>query len=92
MLQIDLNMIDKLIKEHKKDTEKIPTRKIKEMMRKKSQNIAIDRTKSYSQLERELELKNMTKIQEEKKKQEEIVHRYKHIYTKSLPPGYQFID
>ncbi len=92
LLETEVSMIDRLIKEHKKDTEKIPARKIKEMIRKKSQNIAVDRTKSFSQLERELELQNMTKIQQEKKKQQEMVNRYKHIYTKSLPSNYQFIE
>lgn len=92
LLQTDVNMIDKLIREHKKDTDKIPTRKIKEMIRKKSQNVAVDRTKSFSQLERELDLKNMTDMQKEKKEQQEMVKKYKHIYTKSLPANYQFID
>jgi hypothetical protein len=90
LMQTDLDTINNLIKEHKKDTGKISNKKIKQMMMKKSQNIAVDRTKTFSQLEKDLEIQNIMKIQHEKNEQKKIVDRYKNIYTKSLPP--QFID
>ncbi len=89
LIKTDVDTIDRLIKEHKKDTGKIPNKKIKEMMMKKSQNIAVDRTKSFSQLEKDLEIQNIMKIQTEKQQQQKVVDRYKNIYTKSIP---QFID
>lgn len=92
LLQTDLKTVQQLIAEHKKDTSKIPNKKIKEMIRKKSQNVVVDRTKSFSQLEKDLEIQNMMKIQMEKKKQQEMVDKYKHVYTRSLPVPHRYIN
>lgn len=89
LINTDVKIIDKLINEHKKDTGKIPKKKVKEMMRKKSQDIAIERKMSFSQLEKDLEIKNMMKIQMENREQQNTVNKFKHIYTKSLP---QFVE
>lgn len=89
LIKTDIDTIDRLIKENKKDTGKIPTKKMKEMIMKKSRNIAIDRTKSFSQLEKDLEIQNIVKIQAEKEEQKKMVGKYKNIYTKSIR---QFID
>lgn len=85
LLQTDINTIENLIKEHKKDTDKISKKKIKEMVMKKSQPIAVDRSKSFSQLESDLNIMNIIKIQQDKKKQKETVDMYKNIYIKTLP-------
>lgn len=93
LLQTDLKTIKELINEHKKDTTKIPNKKIKDMIRKKSQNIAVDRSKSFSQLEKDLEIQQIMQLQKEKQQQKKNVEKYQHIYTKSLPePPRRYIN
>lgn len=84
LLETDTATINKLIKENKKNTGKIPKKKARELVEEKSKSISVDNSMSFSDRERLMILEKNKEIQRDKQRQKEIVERHAHIFKNAI--------
>lgn len=84
VLNTDIKTINKLIKEHKKETGKISRKKIKELISKKSENVQVDDNLSFAEMGRRIELENIERIKREKAEQKKYVDANKRIFQNMI--------
>lgn len=84
VMQTDLKTINKLIKEHKKDTGKISRKRLKELASKKSDDIEVSSEFSFAQMKQKIELENIERIKKEKEEQKRHVDANKRIFMNRI--------
>lgn len=84
VLQTDLKTINKLVKEHNKDTGKISRKKLKELASKKSKNVSIPSGVSFAQMGARIDLENIERRKRETAEQRKHVEANMRIFSRRI--------
>lgn len=84
VLETDLDDINKLVKEHKKDTGKITKKKMKELIEKRRDPNVGKFEFSYHEMEKKIVTEQEIHIEAEKKRQEEYVKKHRRIFDNAI--------
>jgi hypothetical protein len=80
IINTDTKVIDKLIKENKKNTGKMSRKKIKELVQKAGEKIDVKYELSAAEMEEKMELENIQRIRRELEEQKQVVMSNRRIY------------
>lgn len=84
LVDIDKKVLDKLIKDTKKDTGKISRKKMRELEEKAKVNIPVDTTLTFEQAKQKMLLEQINDIHDSHKKQKDYVMKNKRIFINSI--------
>lgn len=84
LVEIDKKVLDKLIKDTKKDTGKISRKKMRELEEKAKVIIPVDTTLTFEQAKQKMLLEQINDIHDSHKKQKEYVMKNKRIFVNSI--------
>jgi hypothetical protein len=84
LVNIDKKVLDKLIKDTKKDTGKISRKKMRELEEKAKVIIPVDTTLTFEQAKQKMLLEQINDIHDSHKKQKEYVMKNKRIFVNSI--------
>lgn len=84
LIDTDVNVITKLIKEHKKDTGVISKKELKKLQQKASVNVPVNTSLSFEQAKEKMLLEQINQIKVSQTKQMEYVTKNKRIFANRL--------